>query len=168
MNIVIIVIGDFRTFQRVVAFDKLHLECHETVFPNHTSLFEIECEHSDCDLAKQKIEAKLKELGVEFVPSPTGKLERLMELPDDTPGSSAFNEEAAKQWFYGHVVIGEWEIKQYRGRCSVLSDAAAGQMLAFTHSDSSLPISKYLRPSISTRFRCWRHRKAVVIIFDIG
>jgi uncharacterized protein YjbK len=78
----IIVIGDFRTFRRVIAFNELHLECDETVFPNHTSLFEIECEHSDCDLAKQKIEAKLKELGVEFVPSPTGKLERLMELPE--------------------------------------------------------------------------------------
>jgi uncharacterized protein YjbK len=86
----VMVSGDYRTFRRIVTFDGLHLECDETVFPNQTSFFELECEHGDCKLAKERIEEVLRELGVVFVPSLMGKLERLMELPEAGKRSKKF------------------------------------------------------------------------------
>jgi uncharacterized protein YjbK len=78
-----VVMGDFRTFRRVIPFENLHLECDESILPDHTSFFEIEIEHANPEEAKAKISSKLNALGISFHPSQMGKLERLRSLPAD-------------------------------------------------------------------------------------
>jgi uncharacterized protein YjbK len=86
-----VVIGDFRTFRRVIQFETFHLECDETVLPDHTTFFEIEIETEDPGAALRLISAKLTEFGVAFEPSPTGKLERLMSVPEGNRTTMAFS-----------------------------------------------------------------------------
>jgi uncharacterized protein YjbK len=85
------VVGDFRNFRRVIPFDGLHLECDESVLPDHSAFWEIEIETEDTDRARDAITAKLAELEIEWAPSPKGKFRRLLGLPREQRKSMPFS-----------------------------------------------------------------------------
>jgi adenylate cyclase class IV len=86
-----VAIADFRTLRRVVQWEGFHLECDESVLPDHSSFFEIEIETENPEKALELMSAKLTELAVSFVPSPMGKFRRLMMLPKEQRASKVFS-----------------------------------------------------------------------------
>jgi adenylate cyclase class IV len=85
-----VVVADFRMLRRIVLYEGLHLECDESVLPDGTVFHEIECETEEPERAKSIIKAKLRELGIAFEASITGKFGRLRELPAEKRQSRPF------------------------------------------------------------------------------
>jgi hypothetical protein len=67
--------------RRVVLYEGLHLECDESVLPDGTVFYEVECETEEPDRAKLIVKAKLRELGIRFQYTIAGKFARLRALP---------------------------------------------------------------------------------------
>jgi hypothetical protein len=75
----------------VIPFDRLHIECDESVFPSHSAFWKIEIETEDTDRARAVITARFAQVWIEWVPSPKGKASGLMVLPHEQRKSIPFS-----------------------------------------------------------------------------
>ena len=87
------IVGDFINYRRVLSFENLIVEADETIFPNLSTVYEIEIETDDTQSAKQKIEQKMRELRISFVNSDVVKLARLLKLKPESRCSRSFSKQ---------------------------------------------------------------------------
>lgn len=74
------IIGDFKTIKRKIIYESYTMEADETVFPNLSTIYEVQIQTDDAENTKEKIQQKFRELHVSFVNSSFTKLDHLLEL----------------------------------------------------------------------------------------
>ena len=75
---------DFRSQRRMYKLGEFIIEADECTLPNGEVFFQLELESDKADEAKAALEAKLREIGIEFKEAPFGKFTKLLGIPPES------------------------------------------------------------------------------------